>query len=244
MRTTQCAARTVAAKETSQFELTTNIITKLNNYKLTPTAKLVLLYLTTCYNPKHKEVFPKQKTIADKLGVSERSVTRAIQELFKEGLILIECKYTNRYKFTSKIVQEQLENMSDEIGQKDTQQEDNLSHHYIEPIKEHDKEPQVINKGGNVYKGDDLILRDYAIKHGADNENRIRGYVNKLKETKSAEKIIKEYNKKNASLGMAYNYNVSQNWLQQQVIENQLPACSAQSIGLSLSDLKKRGIIK
>ena len=108
-------AKKEAAKDFTQFELTTNIITKLNTFKLTPTAKLVLLYLTTCYNPKHKEVFPKQKTISIKLGISERSVTRAIQELFKEGLVLIECKYTNRYKFTSKIVQEQAEILSDDL---------------------------------------------------------------------------------------------------------------------------------
>ena len=83
----QTALKMKQQESCTQFEITTNTITKLNTFNLTPTAKLVLLYLTTCYNPKHKEVFPKQKTIADKLGVSERSVTRAIQELFKEGLV-------------------------------------------------------------------------------------------------------------------------------------------------------------
>lgn len=186
----------------SQYELTTEIITKLNTFKLTPTAKLVLLYLTTCYNPKHKEVFPKQKTIAIKLGISERSVTRAVQELFNAGLVLIECKYTNRYKFTSKIVSNTPhlpdENLSDDLGQNDIKEGDNLSHHEIEPTIEHDKEPQRNNnKGGNVYQYDDAILADYAVKHGAKN---IRAYIAKLKETKSAEKIICEYkNAKNAT---------------------------------------------
>ena len=46
-------------------------------------------------------MFPKQKTIAAKIGVSERSVTRAVQELFKAGLILVECKHTNRYKIVA-----------------------------------------------------------------------------------------------------------------------------------------------
>ena len=59
------------------------------------------MYLTTCYNPEKAEVFPKQKTIAAKIGVSERSVVRAVQELFKVGLILIECKHTNRYKIVA-----------------------------------------------------------------------------------------------------------------------------------------------
>lgn len=181
-----------AAQSLTQYELSTQIITKLNTFKLTPTAKLVLLYLTTCYNPKHREVFPKQKTIADKLGVSERSVTRAIQELFKEGLILIECKFTNRYKFTSRIVSECPEKMSDDFGQNDTKLSDNLSVPCIEPIIEHEKEPS-INMGGNVYIGDDKILADYAIKHGAKN---VKAYVNFLRKNGSAKKIISDYKKK------------------------------------------------
>lgn len=181
-----------AAQSLTQYELSTQIITKLNTFKLTPTAKLVLLYLTTCYNPKHREVFPKQKTIADKLGVSERSVTRAVQELFNEGLILIECKYTNRYKFTSRIVSECPEKMSDDFGQNDTKLSDNLSAPCIEPTIEHEKEPS-INRRGNVYIGDDKILADYAIKHGAI---RVNAYVNSLKKNGSAKKIISDYKKK------------------------------------------------
>ena len=183
-----------AARVFTQFELTSEIITKLNTFNLTPTAKLVLLYLSTCYNPKHKEVFPKQKTIADKIGISERSVTRAIQELFKEGLILIECKYTNRYKFTSRIISEQPENLSDDLRQNDIKEDDNLADHDIEQIKE-TKNQQSGNKksGGNVYTEGDKILAEYAIKHGARN---IQAYINTLKSTGSAAKIIKEYNKK------------------------------------------------
>lgn len=88
----------------TQFELTQKLLQNLNNFKLTPTAKLVLMYLSSCYNPKHGEMFPKQKTIADKIGVSEASVIRAISELHKEGLIFSERKYTNRYVFTSKFL--------------------------------------------------------------------------------------------------------------------------------------------
>lgn len=177
----QTALKMKQQESCTQFYLTTNTITKLNTFKLTPTAKLVLLYLTTCYNPKHKEVFPKQKTIADKLGVSERSVTRAIQELFKEGLILIECKYTNRYKFTSKIVQEQAEILSDDLRQNDTPKHDNLSHHVIEQIKEHRKEPTEVEN----YK----ILEKYAKSKGAKN---IPAYINALKKNGSASQIVKD----------------------------------------------------
>ena len=185
-------AKKEAARELTQYQLTTEIITKLNTLKLTPTAKLVLLYLTTCYNPNHREVFPKQKTIADKLGVSERSVTRAIQELFKEGLILIECKYTNRYKFTSRIVSEHPDKMADNLCQNVSGEGDKLSVPYIEQTIEHEKEPS-INKGGNVYSGDDKILADYANKHNARN---VQAYINALKLSGSAKKIISESKKK------------------------------------------------
>ena len=87
----------------SQFELTKKIVNNLKQFKLTPTAKLVLLYLSTCYNPTNKDVFPKQLTIALTLGISERSVVRAINELTQNGIILIECKHRNRYSFTDKL---------------------------------------------------------------------------------------------------------------------------------------------
>ena len=203
-------AKKEAARELTQYQLTTEIITKLNTLQLTPTAKLVLLYLTTCYNPNHREVFPKQKTIADKLGVSERSVIRAIQELFKEGLILIECKYTNRYKFTSRIVSEHPDKMADNLCQNVSGEGDKLSVPCIEQTIEHEKEPS-INKGGNVYLAseqsaraershvycersqDDKILADYALKHNARN---VQAYINTLKSSGSAKKIISESKKK------------------------------------------------
>ena len=184
-------AKKEAARELTQYQLTTEIITKLNTLQLTPTAKLVLLYLTTCYNPNHREVFPKQKTIADKLGVSERSVTRAIQELFKEGLILIECKYTNRYKFTSRIVSEHPDKMADNLCQNVSGEGDKLSVPYIEQTIEHEKEPS--KNRGVMYKGDDEILADYAIKHNARN---VQAYINTLKSSGSAKKIISESKKK------------------------------------------------
>ena len=90
----------------TQFELVNYLLQNLNKWDLTPTEQLVLLQLASCYNPKNKFVFPKQKNIAQKINVTERSVVRAIQKLVKEGLILIEYKVSNRYAFTQKLTAE------------------------------------------------------------------------------------------------------------------------------------------
>lgn len=180
----QNALKTEQVLSCSQFQLTTNTITKLNTFKLTPTAKLVLLYLTTCYNPKHREVFPKQKTIAEKIGISEASVIRAISELHKEGLIISERKYTNRYILTSRIVSEPSQKMTSETSQKESKETCNLQSPCIEQIKETKKEPTEME--------DFKILRDYAIKHSAKNVN---AYINVLKKRGSDKRIIEEYKK-------------------------------------------------
>ena len=99
----------------SQFELSKRVLNNLYKYDLKPIAKLVLLYLCDCYNPEHGKMFPKQSTIAKKLGVSEVSVTRAIQELHKEGLIISERKYMNSYRLGQKIVCELAENEQNKI---------------------------------------------------------------------------------------------------------------------------------
>ena len=235
-------AKKEAAQGLTQFELTTNTITKLNTFNLTPTAKLVLLYLTTCYNPKHREIFPKQRTIAEKLGVSERSVTRAIQELFKEGLVLIECKYNNHYKFTSRIATERPENLSNDLRQKDRLKSDNLSLSYIEQKRETKKE-QTDNRGGNVYN--DKILREYAIKHGAKN---IKAYVNTLKNTGSATKIIDEYTRKNPTLGRAYDYEATQKMFRDNIEYNKtaigaLDCPAFVNFGKKINPVKKTGCV-
>lgn len=167
-----------------QFDLTQNLINNLQQFDLSPSAKLVLIYLSSCYNPKHKYMFPKQCTIASKLGISERSVVRAIQELVKERLIIIECKNINNYVFTSKIVPECPENMSDDLGQYDIKQSAKMSHHVIEQTKRTNNEPLKVED----YK----ILKAYAIKHGAKN---VQAYINKLISSGSAKEIIEEEKK-------------------------------------------------
>lgn len=173
----------------SQFTLTQNLLNNLQQFEITPTAKLVLLYLSSCYNPKKADMFPKQKTIAAKIGVSERSVVRAVSELIQAGLIVVECKYSNRYKFTSKIVSEQPqiekifeeENMSDDQGQNIINKVTDCQNMNIEPKRE-----QIINLQEDKY------LIQYAKQKGV---KKILPYVNAIKRNGNAEAIIQEYKK-------------------------------------------------
>ena len=72
--------------------------------ELTLSSKLVLLFLVKCYNPKHKYVFPKQKTMAERLKIDKNSVSRAIKELEEKALIFIERKYSNIYQINIELI--------------------------------------------------------------------------------------------------------------------------------------------
>lgn len=184
---TQRTVKTHNAQVFNQFELTKNLINNLQQFNITPSAKLVLLYLSTCYNPNKSDIYPKQKTIANKIGISERSTVRAINELVKAGLILKVCNYTNRYKITSKIACKSPQNeknfnsdkVSDTICKNDTKQYDNLS--VQEQIKETNKEH------------DKKILEQYAIDKGISN---ITPYVNAILKNGNYNGIIRKYEQK------------------------------------------------
>lgn len=85
----------------NQFELSKLVLKNLSQFDLSPTAKLVLIALIGYYNPKTNEIFPKQITIAEQLGISLSSVKRSVKELSAHQLVIYELKNTNRYKFTS-----------------------------------------------------------------------------------------------------------------------------------------------
>lgn len=198
----------------SQIKLTNFLLNNLSQFNLKPTTKLVLLYLSGCYNPKHADVFPKQKTIALQMGISEASVIRAIQELHKEGLIISERKYTNRYKFTSRILN--LEGMVEDFSEANKMQIENSQKAILETSnlqppcieqKEEQKIEQTVskkcspvekekNRGGNVYlfqNEEDRILEEYARSRA---KKSVEGYIKRLKESGSAAKIIREYRTK------------------------------------------------
>ena len=177
----------------SQFQFTNYLLNNLSQFELSPSAKLVLLELSTCYNPKNADVFPKQKTLAAKIGISERSVVRAIQELVKEGLILLESKYTNHYIFTAKtgilgaVNTKNFEddNLSEDLCQNDIKEDDNLSHHDKNRKENIIKEPVSVD--------DFKILKEYAEKKGAKN---IGAYINALKKNGADKDIIKKHREK------------------------------------------------
>ena len=84
----------------SQFKLSKLTLQNLSKFEISSTSKLVLLYLVDCYNPAKAYMFPKQETISERLGISTSSVKRAIKELSKTGIIVVEVKFTNRYSLT------------------------------------------------------------------------------------------------------------------------------------------------
>ncbi len=182
-----------------QVQLTNYLCNNLSQFNLKPTTKLVLLYLSSCFNPKHADVFPKQKTIADKMGISERSVISAIQELHKEGLIISERKYSNRYTFTSKILSQVSENeiftQPEEIAEDKcknfTSQPENSAPLYKEQTIEQEKEQLDKRLGGNVYSMEEFhVLRKYAIAHNA---RTIVGYIAFLHYNNSTKSVLKKH---------------------------------------------------
>lgn len=195
----QRRAKKHAGHGISGFEMTTIVLQNLNKFKLSNSAKVVLWYLASCHNGKKGYVFPKQKTIAQKMGISERSVIRGIQELVKEGVILVECNLSNKYFWGAKIASEcphflSDENMSDD-NDKISSTSDNLSPHIHEQTKEQIKEQTVIEK--EPVKVDDYkILKDYAVKNGAKN---VQAYVNSLKRNGCASDIIAKHKEKIAA---------------------------------------------
>ena len=196
---TQKSMQGMGFKPIKQVELTNYLLNNLQSFNLKPTTKLVLLYLSSCYNPKRADVFPKQRTIADKIGISEASVIRAISELHKEGLIISERKYSNRYKFThkllascSKIVFLEPGEMQVENKQIETIKLAKCELHVHEQIKEQIKEQEKKEediKTPKVSLADFEKLKQYATSKGAKNPV---AYANKIIQNGNVEAILKE----------------------------------------------------
>ena len=92
--------KNLQVQKPTQFKLSKITLQSLSKFSISPTAKLVLLYLTDCYNPAKAYIFPKQEKIAAIAGISLSSVKRGIKELAKTDIIKIELKFSNLYSFT------------------------------------------------------------------------------------------------------------------------------------------------
>ena len=190
-------ARKHAGHGFSQFELTTQIVKNLNKYDITPTAKLVLILLTTHYNEEKNGsvVFPSMPYISETLGISLTATKQAIKDLVNQGFILQSKRDKIRGNYNKYILTQKVQNSASEQPEnepfKSTENDLSLIRtNNKNEIKEQTEE----NKGGNVYsiQSNDSILEDYAIKHGARN---VKAYINTLKSSGSAAKIISEYKK-------------------------------------------------
>lgn len=78
-------------------------------FKLSLSAKLTLLALAKCYNPKNKYVYPKQSTIGKKLGIGRTTIVKAIKELEKNSIISKIKKFTNLYEINIRLILELLQ---------------------------------------------------------------------------------------------------------------------------------------
>lgn len=127
----------------SGYELTTQLIRGgLANLELNTNAKLVLLYLATCYNEQKGIVYPRQSTMAAALQISERGIVRALKELISKGLIMKTKRGKNKnvYVITSKVLQSGHGDTSP--GQNDTSSSDTVSLPCKHELKQHEVEEQ------------------------------------------------------------------------------------------------------
>lgn len=175
----------------SGFDLTTELLRGgLSEFDLNANTKLVLLYLAACYNVKKGKVFPKIKTIADSVGISEIGAKRAIAELLNTGLILKAKKGDNRneYVITNKVLKYQNDTLE---NQNDTLEGIKMIRPCHEVKKEEIKEEQLKKEVAVDFMKNipDVISKNKDIKNPAAywrslDENAKQGYIDKENEIK------------------------------------------------------------
>lgn len=152
----------------SNYELVRNIYFSgaLNTLKITPTTKLVLIGLLNHYNPNNADMYPSISYLAKQLGISERSISRAIVDLKNAGLIIYETKNVNRYRFTSIFFN--IANLSNTPCQNGMEDHDKLADkHVSKPINN--------NKNSN-------LKNSYSNKNNYNNYNAVQGIQYKTPE--------------------------------------------------------------
>lgn len=123
----------------SGYDLTTLLIRGgLSKLELNANAKMVLLYLATCYNEKKGSVFPRVATMAAALDISERGVIRALAELTEKGAIMRSKKGRNKnvYVIANKVLNITLS--SDTMSRRVV----TPCHYHVHEVKQHEVKQQ------------------------------------------------------------------------------------------------------
>lgn len=178
----------------SQFELTTKIVKNLNKYDITPTAKLVLILLTTHFNEEKNGavVFPSMPYISETLGISLTATKQAIKDLVNQGLILQSKREKIRGNYNKYILTQKVQNSTVEQAENESFKKTESDLSFIGTNKKNEIKEQNKKSGENVYKGDDLILYEYAKKKAKYN---VYSFMKAIKEKGGDKKIISDYKK-------------------------------------------------
>lgn len=196
MGETRKKSKTMSAHGFTQFELTTNIVKNLKQFNITPVTKLVLTFLTTCYNEEQNGavVFPSMPYIADNLGIGLTQTKQAIKDLINEGLIIkskrdkINGNY-NKYLLTLKVQNSTSERSENEFSK---QSDSDLSMIRTNNMNK-EKTNVVCLKTQKEEIQDREILIQYAKEKRANN---IEAYVNSLIISGASANIIQQYKEK------------------------------------------------
>lgn len=206
MEETQKSPKSMTGHAFTQFDLTTRIVKNLKQFNLTPTAKLVLLELSTHYNEEKNGavVFPSMPYIAECLGIGLTATKQAIKDLINEGLVIkskrdkINGNY-NKYILTLKVQNTTSQPSENELlkqsdsdlsmirtnnHEKIKQQTQNVVS--LNPVFSNDFVPKTAQ---NSREFDEILLKHVRTLKGIKNDN---AYMNWLKKTGQAKQIVND----------------------------------------------------
>lgn len=185
-------AKKAVSQSVTQFELSKNVLHNLKHFDLTPTGKLVLLVLVDCYNPENKAVvFPSIEFIADMAGIGLTATKQAIKDLINTGCIIKSKRGKIRGNYNKYLLTLKVRNLTSEQSENEFLKQSESDCFYIEQKTKNKKRTNVVDFKEETR--DAQILAEYAEKHGATN---IKAYVNSLKISGAAAKIIEHYREK------------------------------------------------
>lgn len=181
----------------TQFELSKIVLNNLKHFDLTPTGKLVLLFLVDCYNPDNGDVvFPSIEFIADKIGIGLTATKQAIKDLILTGCIIKSKRGKIRGNYNKYLLTLKVRNLTAEQSENELfKQSDSDRFHKEQKIRTKNQQTNKVVKFNKSDKNitDTQILEKYATEHKATN---ILAYINSLKISGAAANIIKQYREK------------------------------------------------